>query len=272
MNELKNIESIEKIKYELSKIDDNAKQKRVTRFIVSALGSIPWIGGFFGASSTLSAEIEQGKVNDLHQLWIKEHQRKIDELTFTLFQIVEKLESSEVDISERIESPEYLNLVRKGFKEWDNAETSEKKEYIRKLLTNACTSSLSTDDLIRLYIDWIKQYNELHFLIIKEIYKSTGITRGEIWNNLNPTNPKENSIEADLYSLIFRDLSTGGIVRQHRETDYYGNFIKKTTRKPKSATYKSVFDNTDQYELTELGKQFVHYTMTEVVTKIEDKK
>jgi hypothetical protein len=33
---------------------------------------------------------------------------------------------------------------------------------------------------------------------------------------------------------------------------------------------KSAFDDEDRYVLTELGKQFVHYTMSEVVTRIED--
>ena len=32
---------------------------------------------------------------------------------------------------------------------------------------------------------------------------------------------------------------------------------------------KSAFDNSEQYELTELGKQFVHYVLTDVVTRLE---
>ena len=31
---------------------------------------------------------------------------------------------------------------------------------------------------------------------------------------------------------------------------------------------KSAFDDQEQYELTELGKQFVHYTMNELVTQL----
>ena len=61
----------------------------------------------------------------------------------------------------------------------------------------------------------------------------------------------------------------GGIIRQHRQTDYAGNFIKKSSRRSKSSTLKSAFDNIEPYELTELGQSFVHYTMEEVVTKIE---
>jgi hypothetical protein len=33
---------------------------------------------------------------------------------------------------------------------------------------------------------------------------------------------------------------------------------------------ESAFEDSKPYVLTELGKQFVHYTMNEVVTRIED--
>lgn len=265
------LNSIEQIKSKLSKIDDKGKKARVTRFIVTALSSIPWVGGFIGASSALHAEKEQGKINDLQRLWLEEHQRKIEELAHTIFQIVDTLESSGVDVQERMETEEYLTLVRKGFKEWDNAETVEKKEYLRKLLTNAAATSLSTDDMIRLFIDWIKNYHETHFMVIKEIYKHKGITRGQIWRNISQSRPPENSVEADLYKLLIRDLSTGGIIRQHRATDYSGNFVKKPTAKrlkSGSSIYKSAFDDIEQYELTEMGQRFVHYTMEDVVTQI----
>jgi hypothetical protein len=74
---------------------------------------------------------------------------------------------------------------------------------------------------------------------------------------------------------LIRDLSTGGVIRQHRETDYHGNFIKKynPTRKGSgSETMKSAFDNEEEYELTQLGQQFVHYAMTELPPKIEFQK
>jgi hypothetical protein len=32
---------------------------------------------------------------------------------------------------------------------------------------------------------------------------------------------------------------------------------------------ESAFEDTKQYVLTELGKQFVHYTMNELVTRLE---
>ncbi len=269
MNKLTKKEAIEKVKNELSKIDGKGKKTRTGRFVVSALSSIPWVGGIIAASSALHAEKEQGKINDLQRIWLEEHHRKIEELYYTIYQIHETLDNAGAEVQERMESEEYLALVRKGFKEWDNAETFEKKEYLRKLLTNASAINLSIDDLIQLFIEWISRYHETHFMVIREIYKNHGITRGQIWDNLNGTLPAENSLEADLFKRLIRDLSMDGIIRQERATDYAGNFIKKSTRRSKSSTLKSAFDNIEPYELTELGQSFVHYTMEEVVTKIE---
>jgi len=269
MSKLTKQQAIEKIKAELLNVDQKGKKARNLRFLASALGSIPWVGGFIAASAALHSELEQGKVNELQKLWLEEHTQQIDELAYTIYQIFEKIESVGENINERLESEEYLAIVREGFKEWDNAKTFEKKEYIRKLITNAGANNITTDDIIQLFIDWIGTYHELHFAVIKEIYKNPGMTRGDIWNTFNDSQPEENSMEADLYKLMFRDLSTGGIIRQVRATDYYGNFIKQPRTKRKNNTLTSAFDDGKDYELTELGKQFVHFTMEEVVTKLE---
>ena len=86
---------------------------------------------------------------------------------------------------------------------------------------------------------------------------------------------REDSADADLFKLVVRDLSTGGIIRQHRETDYYGNFVAKkptgtraASSRGDSRTMKSAFDDSESYDLTALGQQFVHYAMNEVTVKI----
>jgi hypothetical protein len=74
-----------------------------------------------------------------------------------------------------------------------------------------------------------------------------------------------------MYKLLIRDLSTGSVIRQHREKDYRGNFVKKARQSrggQSSQTMKSAFDDEEEYELTELGKQFVRYTMDEVMPRI----
>jgi len=144
MSKLTKQEAIEKIKAELLNVDHKGKKARNLRFLASALGSIPWVGGFIAASAALHSELEQGKVNKLQKLWLKEHTQKIDELAYTIYQIFDRIDSVGEDINKRLESEEYLAIVREGFKEWDNSKTFEKKEYIRKLITNAGANNITT--------------------------------------------------------------------------------------------------------------------------------
>jgi hypothetical protein len=94
-----------------------------------------------------------------------------------------------------------------------------------------------------------------------------------VWRKLGRAPVREDSSDADLFRLLFRDLSMGGIIRQHRETDYAGNFLAKrrapTAPKGAPKMMKSAFDEEEQYELTALGEQFVHYAMTDLPPKIE---
>ena len=103
-----------------------------------------------------------------------------------------------------------------------------------------------------------------------------GIGRGDIWASIHDdANVREDSAEADLFKLLINDLSLGHVIRQHRSTDQLGNFVRKVSQQtPKghsSRVMKSAFDNSDLYELTELGKQFVHYTMNQVVPRLGSK-
>ena len=144
---------------------------------------------------------------------------------------------------------------------------------LKKLIMNAGAISLCPDDLIRLFITWIDQYHEAHFVVIREIYKNPGVTRGAIWDALNAERPREDSAEADLFRYLFRDLSVGGVIRQARDTDMDGRFIKRSSRGqfrlPTSHVMESAFEDTKPYVLTELGTQFVHYVMEDVVPRID---
>jgi hypothetical protein len=255
---------------QFSDLTNSENIKRISRFILSALSSIPWVGGVLSASASLHAEIEQSKKNELLRLWLLEHQEKLEKLGLTIFSIISRLENFDESVHERMESSEYEDLVKKGFRAWDNADTEEKRELIKNLLSNSCASTLCTDDIIRLFIDWINLYHEAHFYIIREIYHKKGITRGQIWQKIRGAKPREDSAEADLYKMLIRDLSTGGVIRQHRATDYYGNQLKKSTHKSSTSILTSAFDNIEPYELTELGEQFVHYTMTEIVPQLKE--
>lgn len=260
------------VRRELDRTLGGDRQRRYHRFLMAALGSVPWVGGFIAAAAALSAETGQQKINELQRDWLEEHQQKLAELARTLVEIVERLESFGEEIQRRIQSEEYLALVRRAFRTWDQADTQEKRRLIKNLLMNAGGTTLCPDDLVRLFIQWIDYYHEAHFAVIRAVYKAPGSTRADMWESVHGAQVREDSAEADLFRLLVRDLSTGSVIRQHRETTSDGRFLRKgpvrTTRAVGSRTMKSAFDDAEQYELTELGSQFVHYTMNEVVPRI----
>jgi hypothetical protein len=248
------------------------KNRKYVRFLVAALGSIPWIGGFIAASASLAAEREQQGINDLQHVWLQEHKEKIAELRNTLNDIFYRLDNFGDQIQQRLESPEYLALVRKTFRSWDEADTQEKKQMLKRLIMNAGAIQLCDDDLIRLFLHWVELYHETHFVVVRAIYRSHRITRGQLWNVIRgKPKPREDSYEADLFKYLIRDLSTGGVIRQERQTDSHGNFVKKespTHRQTAGSPMKSAFDDTEFYVLTDLGAKFVHYVMEDVAPQL----
>ena len=194
----------------------------------------------------------------------------------TLQEIQQRFESLGAGIEERIQSEEYLALVRKAFRIWDETDTQEKRRYIVNIVTNAAGTRVCSDDVVRLFLDWLDLYHEVHFAVIREIFKNPGATRFDIWSGLYGEIPREDSAEADLFKRMVRDLSTGGVIRQERDVNELGQFVRKrpqgTRRGSAPTTMESAFEDTKPYVLTELGKQFVHYTMNEVVARIDDNK
>lgn len=258
------------------KLPDSGKIAKISRGALQAIGgAVPFAGGVFSAIAGAWSEGEQEKVNRFFEHWVRMLQDELKEKEETIIEIMARLDLQDEAIAKRVESKEYQSLVKKTFREWSGAESDEKRIYIRNILANAAASEVSSDDVIRMYIDWINQYSEMHFQVIAAIYNSEGITRGEIWRKIGKGPVREDSADADLYKLLIRDLSTGGIIRQHREYDYYGNpLAKKPQRRPKGSGAKpaiSAFDENEGYDLTGLGQQFVHYAMSDLPLRIEFK-
>jgi len=257
-------------------LPDSRKIAKYSRGALQAIGgAIPFAGGVFSAVAGAWSEGEQEKVNRFFEHWVRMLQDELKEKEETIMEIMSRLDLQDEAISNRVESKEYQSLVKKTFREWAGAESEDKRIYIRNILANAAATQISSDDVVRIYIDWINQYSEMHFHVIGAIFNCDGITRGEIWRKIGKGLVQEVSADADLYKLLIRDLSTGGIIRQHREVDYNGNYIpKQTKRRPKGSGPKppvSAFDEDEGYDLSELGKQFVHYAMSELPPKIEFK-
>ena len=243
--------------------------------INAASALVPFAGGLMSAAANVWGEAEQERALEALRAWIKMLEDELREKQRTIVDIIARLDMHDEEIAKRVKSVEYQSLMKKAFRNWAGTESPKKQEYIRNILSNAAASRMSSDDVVSLFLDGLQTYSEFHFSVIGELYRNPGSTRGEIWSNLGKGPVREDSADADLFKLLVRDLSTGGIIRQHRETDYAGNFIAKRTQAPTRTTraqpraMKSAFDETEQYELTALGQQFVHYAMTELTLKVE---
>jgi hypothetical protein len=257
--------------------DKSGRNKWIRAGINAVSGAIPLAGGFFSAAASVWSEAEQERAMDVLRAWLQMMEDELREKQRTMLDVMARLDMHDEEIAARVRSDEYQSLLKKAFRNWAGTESRKKQEYIRNILTNAAATRLVSDEVVFLFMDWLQDYSEFHFTVIAELYKREGSTRGDIWRNLGREPVREDSADADLFKLLIRDLSTGGIIRQHRETDYYGNFITRPTPRtgprPRGSgggvkVAKSAFDDEERYELTALGKQFVHYAMTELTLKL----
>jgi hypothetical protein len=249
------------------------KAKAIRAILNTAGGLVPFAGGLFSAAAGFWSETEQERAMDALRAWMKMLEDEMREKQRTIIDIVARLDMHDEQISERVRSAEYQSLLKKAFRNWAGTESKKKQEYIRNILSNAATTRIVSDDVVSLFIEWLHNYSEFHFSVIGHLYHHPGSTRGDVWDDLGRGPVREDSADADLFKLLVRDLSTGGIIRQHRDTDYEGKFLARQRPKPAARNggarvAKSAFDDTEAYELTALGRQFVHYAMTEVTIKI----
>jgi hypothetical protein len=263
---------IESIQAEISKHQGTRRGRFAQKFFLAALGSIPWVGGYLAAAAALKSDEAHVAVSDLQIEWLEQHHEKLGNLEETLADVDTRFSSFGDTITERIESEEYLGIVRKAFRVWDNADTKQKQKYVANLVTNSGGTRVCNDDVIRLFIYWLDTYHEAHFAVIREISENPGSTRQDIWTATYNIEARDDSPEADLFKLLFRDLSTGGVIRQERDINQLGQFVtKRPVRVAKgfgANTMKSAFDDKEAYVLTALGKQFVHYTMNESIGRL----
>lgn len=264
----------EKLKEDLDKLLNGGVAPAALRFALNVIGGlVPFAGGAISGVSSVWSEQEQQKINALIQAWLKLQEDEIKEIGQTMFEILARLDLNDENVAKRMESPEYLSLVKKAFRDWSAAESEEKRTLIRNLLTNAAGTNITSDDVIAMFLTWIDRYSEMHFKVIGAIYNSGGISRLDVWQKVDGRQVADNSPEADLFKFIFHELTTGYVIRQHREVNAYGQYVKQpTAKRPKgmgNGVYVTPFEDGKQYELTGLGQQFVHYTMNEIVPRIE---
>ena len=260
----------ETMRAEIEKSESSGPRRAMEKFVVAALSSIPWVGILMSAAANLKSEAESNYQNYLLKIWVEQHQRKLIELGQTLQEIQSRFQNFGDEINQRIESEAYLALVRKTFRAWDQSDTEEKRRMLGNVVINAGSTRACPDDVIRLFIDWTELYNEVHFAVIREIFHNPGSTRFEIWSAIYGELPREDSENADLFKFLIRELSTGGVIRQERDVNSLGQFVRKRPMKRRGTptTLESAFEDTKPYVLTQLGRRFVHYTMNETVTQL----
>ena len=256
---------------EIDKSESSSGPRRaVEKLILAALGSIPWVGILVSAAASTKSEEEANHQNYLLRLWVEEHRRTLMALGQTLQEVQSRFENFGEEVNERIQSEAYLALVRKAFRAWDQSDTEEKRGMLGNVVINAGSTRACPDDVVRLFIDWTELYNEVHFAVIREVFHNPGSTRFEVWSAVYGELPREDSEEADLFKFLIRDLSTGGVIRQERDVNSLGQFVRRKPMKRRGTptTLESAFEDAKPYVLTQLGRKFVHYTMSEAVTRL----
>ncbi|MFZ3009132.1 MAG: hypothetical protein WA048_01735 [Minisyncoccia bacterium] len=261
---------------ELPDIDLNETKtiKTIRAGMEIAAGVVPLVGGFLSAAASAWSGDQQERVNGFFKHWLQMLADEIKEKEQTIVEIMARLDLQDTAIQERLDSVAYQSLLKKAFRDWSAAESEDKRKLIRNILANAAGSTVTSDEVVVLFLDWLRVYSELHFKVIAVVYNHGGISRGEIWKALGKEPVKEDSADADLFKLLIGDLSMGHVIHQHRQVDGAGRTILQSTlgstRAPSGSTRyaKSAFDNDDRYELTRLGNEFVHYAMTDLPLKI----
>jgi hypothetical protein len=187
-----------------------APGSEIARITLNALsGAIPFAGGILSAIANEWSQRDQKRVNDFLLHWARMLAEEMREKEKTILEITARLDMKDEKTAERVASPEYQSLLRKGFRDWAGTESEEKRILVRNILANAAGATFVSDDVIKLFLEWIKNYSELHFAVVSAIYNSAGITRGGVWEKLGRGEVREDSADADLFKLIFRACLSG---------------------------------------------------------------
>jgi hypothetical protein len=237
--------------------------------VETASGVVPIIGGAMSAATSAWSEREQARFNNLAAIWFQRLEGDLRAMGLTMAEVMNRLDLEDERVKTRVESPEYQALVNKAMRNWDSKQSEEKRVLIRNLLANAAGENITSDDVITMFISWIEDYSETHFKVIKAIYLDEGLTKAAIWESIHGERVRDDSAEADLFKYIMNQLSQGYVVRIQRQSDHEGRWIKvRTAKRSPSNTLKSPFDDKDPMVLTDLGRQFVHYALEEIVVKL----
>lgn len=222
--------------------------------------------------TTLDGDAEQDGTNKVLAACIEEVRASIAELEHTVARIVASVSHVEGQFADRMEDPRYRQLIRRAFTGWSREQGEEKREMIRRLLTHAAEMPDVDYDMFRLFFDWVSRYNELHFRVMKVMRGLHHPTRKRIWQGLGGQPIRDDSAKADVFKCLILDLSFGHVIRQVKVRTASGATILPTPKKraPRSVPRLAVSatDDDKPYELTAVGRAFIHHVFTEIVPKL----
>src|ERR1022692_782083 len=89
---------------------------KAARFALACLGAIPGIGGAIAGIAGTWSEEEQAEFNQIFSAWLKLQEDEIREIGMTIFEVMARLDKNDEEVRKRVESPEYLRLVKKCFR------------------------------------------------------------------------------------------------------------------------------------------------------------
>ncbi len=92
------------------------------------------VGGFIAAAISLKTEESGIRQDNLQNQWLEEHTKKMGRLAQSLNEVAQRFENLGEQIDERIQSDEYLDVVRKAFRAWDHADTDEKRRFVGSIV------------------------------------------------------------------------------------------------------------------------------------------
>jgi hypothetical protein len=81
----------EEIQRQLLKYEPTMRSRIIEKFILAALGVIPWVGGFLSAAASLRTEEPGVKSQSLQNKWLAEHEKKLRKLMETILEIDARL-------------------------------------------------------------------------------------------------------------------------------------------------------------------------------------
>ncbi|WP_052310076.1 hypothetical protein [Paenibacillus senegalensis] len=101
------------IKQELLQTVESGIGNSVARVVLSALGGIPAAGSLIGAAGVAWSEHDYRKFQKILLAWLQVQENEISEIGRTLAEVMLRVDQSDELVSMRVQSPEYLSLVKK---------------------------------------------------------------------------------------------------------------------------------------------------------------